>query len=279
MKKRRRRKLKQKIHPLFYALPIVLIVIAVALLIYNILSPFQGTSEVTYAYDENRPLHTYDLSLIQNTNGIYTYEDSRYRSELGIDVSYHNGEVDWQAVKDAGMKFVMIRVGYRGYSEGQINLDERFEQYIQGAENAGLDVGVYFFSQAINEEEAREEAAFTVNTIDKYEITMPVAYDFETVEWADARGNHISVQQRTKNAVVFAENVKEAGYTPMIYASSDTYDALYDYRYLTTYATWIAQYNEDNTYPYSFSMWQYSKEGIENTALGGMDLNIAFIPK
>jgi GH25 family lysozyme M1 (1,4-beta-N-acetylmuramidase) len=197
-----------------------------------------------------------------------------------VDVSYYNKNVNFTALKKAGVSFVMVRCGYRGYTEGSLNEDEKFKEYIEAAQDAGLDVGVYFFSQAVDEEEAAEEAKFVLTLIRDYDITMPVAYDYEMIADApDARGNLISIQQRTNNAVVFAENIKNAGYTPMIYASTDTYDDLYNAAYLTEYQTWIAQYDETNTYEYAYTMWQYTDQGVDGSVLDGLDLDIQFIRK
>ena len=264
---------------LLWLIPIGMLLLSM-ILIFRSLRAIEVTTDVQYSVQNQRTENTYDMSRFRLTDGIGTYEDEDYTSRFGVDVSYHNEDVDFAALKKAGVSFVMIRCGYRGYTNGTISEDEKFREYIQAAEDAGLDAGVYFFSQAVTAEEAAEEARFVLEEIRSYNITMPVVYDNEIItEDENARGNAISIQQRTDDAVVFLENIRQAGYTPMLYASTQTYDELYDYTYLNDYDTWIAQYESLNTYPYAYSMWQYSDAGIENTALAGLDLDIQFIPK
>lgn len=284
-KKRRRRTYKRrrtqrKWNPrLLWLIPIGMLLISMVLIVQSFRA-IEVTTDVTYSIHNDRPGNSYDMSALTMENGIYAYEDDSYTSRFGVDVSYHNKNVDFAALKSAGVSFVMIRLGYRGYSEGTISEDEKFSAYIQEAEKAGLDIGVYFFSQAVTTEEAAEEAQYVLEHIRGHQISMPVVYDYKTItEDENARGNFISKQQRTDNAVVFAENIRNGGYTPMIYASTETYDELYDYTYLTGYETWIAQYDSLNTYPYAYSIWQYSDQGIDGTAMQGMDLDIQFIPK
>jgi GH25 family lysozyme M1 (1,4-beta-N-acetylmuramidase) len=264
---------------LLWLIPAALLVTAVVLAVQSY-NAIEVTTDVAYTIVNDRPVNYYDMDLITFTDGKAAYEDDNYTSRLGVDVSYYNKNVNFTALKKAGVSFVMVRCGYRGYTEGSLNEDEKFKEYIEAAQDAGLDVGVYFFSQAVDEEEAAEEAKFVLTLIRDYDITMPVAYDYEMIADApDARGNLISIQQRTNNAVVFAENIKNAGYTPMIYASTDTYDDLYNAAYLTEYQTWIAQYDETNTYEYAYTMWQYTDQGVDGSVLDGLDLDIQFIRK
>ncbi len=288
-KKRRKRRYKRRKNRLEQKLSIA-IVAAIALLTVSILifanhSHSLQQSEYTYTptvevqmEEESLSYNDYDNSYLYYDNGFAAYDDDRYTSRLGVDVSYHNGNIDWASVKASGVKFAMIRVGYRGYDQGTISEDPYFRQNIEGAIAQGIDVGVYFFSQAINEEEAAEEAKFVIEMIHDYNITMPVVYDMEYYSGADARANEISRTQRTDNAVIFLENVKNAGYTPMIYASTGTYHTLFNADYLTEYELWIAEYNASCSYAYDYAIWQYSSTGYINGISTNVDLNMQYIP-
>ena len=139
-------------------------------------------------------------------DGIPVYTGDLYETRLGIDVSFYQGDIDWQAVADSGVKFAMIRCGYRGSSEGELFVDEKFEQNMQGAIDAGLDVGVYFFSQSMGAIEAAEEALFVLDLIKDYDISMPVAFDWEPLE--DSRAEDINDEELTASALVFCEMIK-----------------------------------------------------------------------
>ena len=148
-------------------------------------------------------------------DGIPVYTGDVYETRLGIDVSFYQGEIDWQAVADSGIEFAMIRCGYRGSETGAIVVDEQFENNMQGALDAGLDVGVYFFSQSTGAIEAAEEANFVLELIKDYDVTMPVAFDWEPLE--GSRAEDINRDELTASAVVLCEMVKDAGYTPCVY--------------------------------------------------------------
>lgn len=282
MAKRRKRK-KRKLNQNGTIGVLVLLGVVVALLIQAVVTKetyvYDPTTDVPYVED-TRIYGKYDMTLLQNDNGLYHYEDDQYTSVIGVDVSVHNKEIDWAALSKAGVRFAMIRVGFRGYTEGYIQEDEYFERNVQAALDNGIQVGVYFFSQAINEDEAAEEAKYVIEKIHSYPITWPVAYDYELYpQETGARGNAITMDQRTRCANVFLENIRNAGYTPMIYASTDTYDQLFYPDYLSEYAFWVAQYNTVCTYRYEYSMWQYSDQGGVQGIPQGMDLDIAFLPK
>ena len=147
-----------------------------------------------------------------NADGLPEYTGDAYDTRLGVDVSFYQGEIDWEAVAADGVEFAMIRCGYRGSESGTIVVDEQFENNINGALAAGLDVGVYFFSQSTGAIEAAEEANFVLDLISGYDITMPVAFDWEPLE--GSRAEDIDRSELTASAVVFCEMVKDAGYTP-----------------------------------------------------------------
>ena len=159
------------------------------------------------------PRHNYDWTCIQNKDGFKNYVvDNQVTSFRGIDVSSFQGTIDWNKVKAAGVDFAMIRVGYRGYGTGAMMLDDNFDVNIQGALDAGIKVGVYFFSQAITEEEAVEEARFVLEHIKDYDITYPVAYDMELITHDTARTDTLTGRQITDHTIAFCEAIKSAGY-------------------------------------------------------------------
>lgn len=197
----------------------------------------------------------------------------------GIDVSVYQGDIDWNAVKSAGFDFVMMRAGNRGYVTGLMVEDANFKQNIRGALNAGLDVGVYFFSQALTMDEALEEANFIVDLLSGYDITFPVAYDWEVVIDPDgdtARTAYIDPDQLTNNFLVFAQRLELEGYTPVIYSNKKTTIWKYDLARLEGYDIWYAEYNDTPSLPYKWEMWQYTSKGSVPGIKGDVDLNICF---
>ena len=192
---------------------------------------------------------------------------------LGIDVSYAQGFIDWEKVARAGIKFAYIRASYRGYGTGRIVPDEWFERNIKGAIAAGIKVGVYFFSQAINAEEGREEADYIINQVKKYKISLPIAIDTEYVSAPNARANSISKQIRTEAVKAFCARVYERRYTALIYASTSWLNNQLDMSKLSIYKVWIAQYYSHVTYGGEFQCWQYTSSGSVPGINGRVDMN------
>lgn len=226
------------------------------------------------------PKHTYDYSRLGTQNGYryYTDKNGRIISKLGVDVSRFQEKVDWVKVKASGIDFAMIRLGYRGYGkEGRLAEDQYFKKNIEGALAAGLDVGVYFFSQALDETEVREEAAFVLERIQDYQITYPVVFDTEEIKDAEARTDGMEKEQVTENCAIFCETVQKAGYTPMIYANMKWMAFTLDLTKLTDYDKWYADYEDIPQCPYEFSMWQYTEKGKVPGIDGYVDLNVDFV--
>ncbi len=194
---------------------------------------------------------------------------------LGIDVSKWQGTIDWNAVKQSGISFVIIRCGYRGSSTGALVQDPKFQSYISGATNAGLKVGLYFFSQAINEKEAVEEASMAIALAQNYKISYPIFIDTEMT--SNGRANNISRETRTAVCRAFCETVKSAGYTPGIYASKSWYENQLDMSSLNGYKIWLAQYASVPTYTGRYDMWQYTDNGKVNGINEDVDLNISYL--
>lgn len=195
----------------------------------------------------------------------------------GIDVSYYQGDIDWQKVKDSGIEFAIIRLGYRGYGEeGKLVEDKYFHKNIQGALRAGLDVGVYFFSQAITVEEAVEEAEYVLQRIKNYDLTMPVVYDWEYVS-EEARTANMDRRTLTDCYLAFCGKVEEAGYTPMPYFNTYQSRDLMNLVELEAYPFWLALYSSRMTFPYRIEMWQYTDSGKVPGIEGNVDLNLFFV--
>ena len=215
---------------------------------------------------------------ITRNGQVYYTENGEITSVLGIDVSSYQESIDWQQVKEAGIDFAFIRCAYRGYESGKLVEDPKFHENMQGAINAGIKVGVYFYSQATTAEEAREEAEMTLSMIDGYELTYPVVYDWETVTDDAARTDGISVEALTACNLAFCERVKEAGYTPMIYQNKRTSLLKLDLPALKDYDFWLAEYTDQATYYYDYRIWQYCSDGQVPGISGVVDMNICFEP-
>ena len=225
--------------------------------------------------------HPYNYEYLKNDKEIITYEgDDNYSIRKGVDVSHHQGHIDWEKVHAAGYEFAILRIGYRGYGKsGSLNKDKRFDENIVNAQGAGMDVGVYIFAQAINEEEALEEADACIKWLDGYELQLPVVYDPELIRDDEARTDDVSGEQFTKNAIVFCERIKEAGYTPMIYSNMVWEDELFSMEELEKYMFWYADYELIPQTPYDFVFWQLSEKGKVPGVDGGVDIDIEFIEK
>ena len=215
--------------------------------------------------------------LMLKSDGTVEYvENGQVISYKGIDVSKHQGEIDWAKVAADGVKFAFIRVGNRGYGSGAIVEDAQFEANIKGAISNGIQVGVYFFSQAINEQEAMEEAKFVLDKIAPYKVQCPIVIDVEKVADSEARMNKISSEQRTANTLVFLQAVEDAGYETMLYHNMEMGLLMLDLAQFEEYNKWFAYYNKEIYYPYAFDVWQYSDKGRVNGINGDVDLNISF---
>ncbi len=196
----------------------------------------------------------------------------------GIDVSKWQAAIDWNKVKAAGVKFVFIRCGYTSLSKNfAMYEDEYFRQNIQGAYNAGIKVGIYFFSNSITEAEAKQEAQKTLDLIGPYKnlITLPVVYDFEAFS-NSYRAYGLSKAQVTKNMITYNKAVQAAGYRPMYYGSPSFINSSFDVTQLTAYDCWLAHYATQTNYTGKFSYWQYSSKGRVNGINGDVDCNFQY---
>ena len=218
------------------------------------------------------PLYTYDFTNLKITAGkmeYYLYGEKS--STLGVEISKDSGEVDFQALKESGVDFVMLQLGGRGYESGIISLDDNFVTNITNAQNAGLEVGVIFFSQAVSKVEAQEEAEFVVGALSPYKITYPVAFDMEYIVNDESRIEDLSKKQKTQVAETFLSYMDHAGYQPILYGNKNwLLGELEPEKLLGQYDIWLNDQSPVPDYPYQFRMWKYAAKeqvpGVEKEA-------------
>lgn len=229
---------------------------------------------------EEIPFNNLDINNFKyDENGFLAYYENNVKvSMTGIDVSKWQYDINWKKVKAAGIDYAIIRLGYRGTAEaGNCAMDPYFEQNIKGALEAGLQVGVYYFTQAITVEEAIEEANIVIDALKGYNITFPVVYDTEYRE--DGRANDLPNEERTACAKAFCDTILAAGYTPVIYSSTNWSILNLNLEELQNYDLWYAYYGKPESlyYPYAYTMWQYTDSGRVNGIETSVDLNISFM--
>lgn len=194
----------------------------------------------------------------------------------GIDVSSWQYDIDWEAVAGAGAEFAIIRIGYRGSESGRINPDKYAQANLEGAAAAGLDIGVYFFSQALTREEAEEEAYYVLDVIKDLNITMPVVFDWERIRGDQSRSNEMDRRTLTDCALTFLETIEMAGYDAMIYFNPHQSRNLYYLEELKQYDFWLASYTDRMDFPYKVQMWQYTETGKIPGIETDCDFNVYF---
>lgn len=248
---------------------------------YKILLKDQTFGEIWIPVLKDVPLSDHPLEKLKEQDSrMYSYDsDGDYNAMTGIDISSHNQVTDWEAVRDDGIDFVMLRVGYRTYGGGILKEDEKFRQYYQDAKAAGLKVGAYFFSQAVTEEEAVEEAQLTAKQLRDCELDFPVAFDWEIIfdDSDGARTDHVPVDTLTDLTLAFCQNMESIGYRPMIYQNKRTSLLKYDLPRLQGIPFWLAEYGDGPTYIYQYDMWQYTCKGAVNGVEGKVDINLSFL--
>ena len=261
---------------------IVLLLLALLMaLIFSLSNRKNPPAEPTPTPDP-RYQHNYNWDNIEADGRFWTYEDENYTSELGIDVSFHNEEIDWQKVKEAGIDFAFIRVVYRGYQTGEIHEDKMFRENMEKASQADMKLGVYFFSQAKDTAEAVEEAQYVLYEIKDFFVTMPVVFDMEEVTDND-RIKDLTDEDRTEIAAAFCRTIRDAGYIPMVYGSENWLSGKILMQDLQDdFIFWLASYHEvsvSTDFPFVFEYWQY----YNRTEIPGIDtetdINIHFIRK
>lgn len=238
---------------------------------------WQTINGKTYYYDRNGKVVT-GTQVIQGVT--YNFDStgaiaaSVNGSTFGIDVSRHNGNIDWNAVKASGVDYVIIRCGYRGSATGVLIEDENFKKNIKGATAAGLKVGIYVFSQAVDEVEAVKEASLAVSLAKGYNLTYPIFIDTES---SGGRADKIDTATRTAVVNAFCQTVANAGYQPGIYASKSWYETKLNMGAIGNYKIWLAQYAAAPSYKGRYDMWQYSSKGTISGISGKVDLNLSYL--
>lgn len=195
------------------------------------------------------------------------------KSVLGIDVSEFQLDIDWEQVKNAGVEFVFIRVGWRGTGEGTLNPDKRAQEYYRGAKAAGLKVGAYFFSQAVNIGEAVEEANYAMSLMEDWELDLSLVYDWEYVS-DTARTANVDRRTLTDCTKAFCRQVEFHGYKPMVYFNTSQARYLLHLEELTEFDFWIAQYQPGLDFAYRVDFWQYTGEGSVPGISVPVDINL-----
>ena len=292
-KRKKGKRSKQKRRPIFLTIVLVLlsVVMIVDLIATRTYMRHTGEPFFTSLCQATRLGGQYVINLLspsERSVPVNPYQPSDYYlrgdflqcsasevSRTGIDVSSHQQEIDWQQVAGAGVEFAIVRVGYRGYSEGEIFLDTAAKENIEGALAAGLDVGVYFFSQAVSTEEAAEEARFVLDIIDGYQISYPVLFDWEPIA-AEARTDRVTGPEMTDFAKAFYGEIENAGYRAGVYFNqSDGYNS-YDLRALRGYDFWLAEYADAQSFAYEVQLWQYGNQGTVPGIDTIVDLNLCY---
>lgn len=254
-----------------------------ATIVMNCAQAYYG---MTYGYTLPDPSpireNTYldDLYLLDEETGYLSYLGAA--SVRGVDVSAHQKEIDWSQVAASGMRFAMIRAGYRGYTQGAIQKDAYFDDNMRGALSNGMEVGVYFFSQALTPAEAEEEANLLLDWIKDYNVTYPVVFDWEEQDHDDSRTQGCDGNTITACALAFCKVVEDAGYLPMTYGSpKKVNEGNLKLEYLQNYPFWLAHYTQDTaptSFRYHYSIWQYSSSGHVDGIDGRVDLNLCLVP-
>ena len=280
-KKRRRKKRKARHSG---AVPMLLVLLGLLLLLLlGLRLLFRSPEEQPEEVSASSPSVTLTLPPSELTaecfgtvDGFKTYQSDTITGQIGIDVSSHQGYIDWPAVAAAGVDYAIIRAGFRGYGDGSTNQDETFQDNIQGALDSGLQVGVYFFSQALDQEEAVAEAREVLDMVSGYDLHYPIYFDWEPIEDDSARTATISATELTQCAQAFCSTIEEAGYEAGVYFNLSLAMGLYHLYELKDYDFWLAEYQDVPSYPFAIDMWQYTNEGAVPGISTDVDLNLSF---
>lgn len=236
---------------------------------------WQNINGKTFYYLENHQYVTGE-QVIQGAKYTFASDGALVTSSgnFGIDVSKWNGSIDWNSVKSSGASYAIIRCGYRGSTTGALITDPKFAANIAGANAAGIKVGVYFFTQAVNEKEAVEEASMVLDLVKKYKISYPIFLD---VESSGGRADGIDKGTRTAVCKAFCATIQNSGYTAGVYANKTWFTSKIDAGALGSYKIWLAQYAAKPSYGGRYNMWQYSSKGSVPGISGNVDLNLSYL--
>lgn len=270
-----KRKKKKDTRSLWFSLAIVA---AVCLAVISLLRPgVTRTAEpnaATDAPEETVAESTWDTEAFYTEDGFLRYRDAAHL--VGIDVSAHQGVIDWAAVKAAGVEFAVLRIGYRGSTVGELYEDAQFRENLLGARSVGLRVGAYFFSQALNAEEAAEEAAFACAVLDGETLDLPLYFDWEVTAASERVQSEADVDL-TACATAFCEAAEANGCRGGVYFNQTQGYLYYDLSELADYSLWLAEYGDAPTFPHAYQCLQYSDAGQVDGIEVSVDLNILFV--
>lgn len=245
----------------------------------HVLISYKDGTQEWVEIDEEIPKSDYDFTKMKTVNGKMTYYDGNKKlSRLGVELSEENGTVDFEALRDEGIDFVMLKVGARGYGTGLITLDQNFVANIEAASKAGLEVGVYFCSQAVTADEAIEEAQFVASNLIPYKITYPVALRMESITNDTARTDILDNEQKTQVVEAFLKEVKSEGHDVILYGDKNwLLSEILTSDLLAKYDVWLTDLSPVPDYPYQFKMWEYTGGETVSGVERGVNYTISFV--
>ena len=246
--------------------------------------PHEGMIEVTNGaggtiwVDEAELLTPFSLDRysFSVTDNVVSYAKDDCTLSRGIDVSDYQNEIDWEAVAASGIEFAVVRVGWRGYSGGTVNADNRYRQNIEGAQAAGLKVGAYFFSQAVDVLEAIEEAVFTAQLLEGYDLELPVFFDWEVIGVETARTDGVDAQTVTECCLEFCRVLERVGFRAGVYSYIPIVYDKYDLNALAGLPMWMGDPGTWPEYYYEHDIWQYSVTGVVPGIEGYVDMDVMY---
>ncbi len=251
----------------------IILLLVLVLAVVRSLSAQSGETETTEA-SETVPRNEYRAEAFYYDDGLLRYEDGAHM--VGIDVSVHQGVIDWQRVAQAGVEFAIIRAGYRGSTVGDLYEDEQFRYNLQEAQNAGVQVGIYFFSQALTPEEAVEEAKYACALLDGASLDLPIYFDWEYI---GGRVENVYELALTDCAIAFCEEVEANGYKAGVYFNQEFGYLHFSLGRLQEYHLWLAEYGDHPEFYYHFDCLQYTASGAVDGIETEVDLDILFLPE
>lgn len=280
-KKKKKKKKTHRQQPVVIVLMLILLVFFAGMGLYRVLEhtyqePAEPSPSPSVSTAPTLPPSTLAVECFGMVNGYKTYESDDVTAVLGLDISSHQGWIDWNAVAESDVDYVILRAGYRGYDTGSINQDEYFEYNIASATATDLGVGIYFFSQALTPDEAAAEAHTVLALVEGYDIDYPIFYDWEPVSDATARTSTISATEVTACAKRFCEIIEDAGYQAGVYFNLSIASNYYHLYELKDYEFWLAEYQSVPSFPCAFDMWQYTSDGSVPGVSTNVDLNLSF---
>lgn len=275
MSRTKRKKNIFQSNPLFWGIigviAAMLLILLCVFLIMDSAEPPDITAKKVEVTDPTRSIPYAPEDFVRNREGFMECVTVPYST--GIDVSFYQGVIDWEKVKADGVEFVFIRIGGRGSTAGELYTDDNAQSYYEGAKAAGLQVGAYFFSQAITEEEAIEEAEFSLQLVENWELDLPIVYDWEYIG-PEERTGRINRRLLTQCTLAFCQTIESAGQKPMIYFNESQGKDLLDLEQLQQYPFWLAMYDGQMDFPYRVDYWQYTETGKVDGIDAKVDLNI-----